>query len=84
MQEIGVQPLVREDSTYGGATKPQLLSLCSRAQKPQLQDRARQLLKPIHPRAPLRNKRRYCNEEPALAKTRARPVQPRTPSTGKT
>ena len=36
MQEIGVQPLVREDSTYGGATKPQLLSLCSRAQKPQL------------------------------------------------
>ena len=36
MQETWVPSLIREDPTCCGATKPQLLSLCSRTREPQL------------------------------------------------
>ena len=60
MQGTQVRALVREDPTCRGATKarvPQLLSLRSRAHKPQL-------LKPACLEPVLHNKRSHRNEKP--------------------
>ena len=67
LQGTQVQALVQEDPTCRGATKPvchnyrahapQLLSLCSRARKPQL-------LKPARLEPLLHNKRSHRSEKP--------------------
>ena len=67
-QEPWVQSLVQEDFTCRGATKPnvpQLLSLCSRALKPQLLSPRVHLLKPACLEPVLCNKRSRSNEKPA-------------------
>ena len=61
MQGTWVRAVVQEDTTCHGVAKPvrvpQLLSLCSRARKPQL-------LKPAWLEPVLCNKRSHCNEKP--------------------
>ena len=61
MQGTWVQALVWEDPTCHEATKPQLLSLRSRAREPQL-------LKTVCLEPVLRNKRSHCNEKPTHCK----------------
>ena len=90
MQETHVRSLVQEDPTCCGATKPQLSSLCSRAQEKH-QAHVLQLLKPTHPRTLLRHKRSHCSEKPVhcneewvlLATTREKPSQQPRPSTAR-
>ena len=85
MQETQVRSLILEDPTCHRATKlydPQLLSLLSRAQEPQL-------LKPMSPRAqaprqekPLQ-RQDITREQPLLTTTREQPTQQQRPSSQK-
>ena len=89
VQRTWVQSLVREDPTCHGATKPQLLSLHSRATSHNYWSsraielmccnywaHALQLLKPTHLEPMLHNKGSHRNEKPICTATKSSPCSP--------
>ena len=78
-------PLVWEDPTCHGATSPcaTVLSLCSRAQEPQLLSQALRACAPKQGKAPQRSPHTAEREEPLPAASRESLPQQQRPSTAK-